>query len=204
MRDYSRLEAFLDKCQAQIYEEHPTQNHIGIIKKQVERFFAEGLFKPGMKVLDVGCGQAPALPEFERHGAVWYGVTRGKDFAVCKARNLHVRDMDQSFLDTTGVLFDIVWARHVLEHSIFPFFTLSEYNRVLVPNGLLYVEVPQAETIWHHEDNQNHYCIMPPVMWLSLFRRSGFEPVWKLSGPPAIIDGGDGDPFWWFILRKVR
>ena len=70
--------------------------------------------------------------------------------------------------------FDLLWCRHVLEHSIAPLFTLSEYRRVLKPGGLAYVEVPAPDTSARHETNPNHYSVLPLSAWFNLFSRVGF------------------------------
>jgi SAM-dependent methyltransferase len=71
--------------------------------------------------------------------------------------------------------FDCVWARHVLEHSVIPFFVLHEFARVLKPGGILYAEVPSPGTDCRHEANPNHYSVLTCGMWLQLIQRAGFE-----------------------------
>jgi ubiquinone/menaquinone biosynthesis C-methylase UbiE len=81
--------------------------------------------------------------------------------------------MDQSFLDFEDDSFDLVWARHVIEHSFMPLYTLTEFKRVLRPGAILYMEVPAPDTLLH-EQNPNHYSVLGKVMWTSLLERVGF------------------------------
>src|SRR5207237_559665 len=102
------------------------------------------------------------------------GITLGSDFDVCRAKGLDVRQMDQNFTDIADSEFDLLWCRHVLEHSVAPLFTLTEYRRMTKPAGLVYVEVPAPDTSARHEENPNHYSVFPRSAWLNLFRRAGF------------------------------
>lgn len=63
---------------------------------------------------------------------------------------------DMSFLPVADGSFDAAWCRHVLEHSPFPYFTLSEMHRILRDDGPIYLEVPAPDTACHHERNPNH------------------------------------------------
>jgi len=72
----------------------------------------------------------------------------------------------------------MLFCRHSLEHSPFPFISLLEYNRVLKQKGYLYIEVPAPDGARKHESNRNHYSIMGRSMWLSLLQRSGFDVNW--------------------------
>jgi ubiquinone/menaquinone biosynthesis C-methylase UbiE len=87
--------------------------------------------------------------------------------------------MEQSFLDFPDGSFDLVWARHCVEHSVMPFFTLRGFRRILKPGGYLYLEVPAPDTTFHHETNPNHYSVLSRSGWQSLLKRSGFAMRWE-------------------------
>lgn len=154
---------------------------------------------PGLKVLDVGCGQGPAAKWFVQHGCEYRGVTLSEEEVVSgRSNGLQIDIMDQSFLDYPDQSFDLVWARHVLEHSPFPLFTLEGFRRVLKPGGLLYVEVPAPDTASHHEKNPNHYSVFCKASWQALLDRSGFGLV---AGKDYFLDGPNGsDQYWGFYL----
>src|SRR5206468_3519217 len=125
--------------------------------------------------------------------------TLGSDYEVCRAKGLHVRQMDQNFIDFADCEFDLLWCRHVLEHSFAPLFTLTEYRRITKPTGLAYVEVPAPETSAHHEANPNHYSVFTHAVWLSLFRRTGFTVERSTDLSFAVPCGPD--MYWAFLLR---
>lgn len=132
------------------------------------------------KVLDVGCGSGVALEEFVKYGYNPIGISiNAKEVEICRKKGFKAMLMDQSFLDFDDNSFDIIWARHVLEHSIMPYYTLLEYKRVLKNNGILYVEVPCPSTEILHEKNPYHFSMFTTNVWLTLFEKAGFSALFK-------------------------
>ena len=153
------------------------------------------------KVLDVGCGQGVALELFKSKGLRSTGITlNNEDYTVCKQKGFDVYEMDQSFLDFNDEEFDFIWCRHCLEHSIFPYFTLSELFRVLKSNGYIYIEVPAPDTPCNHQTNVNHYSVLGKSMWIELMKRSGFILLETMQIPLDLKIGKDY--YWIFILQK--
>lgn len=200
MKDFERLKEFSERLRGDIYPEPATEMHTRIATQIIARMVEDKLLAPGHRVLDVGCGQGFALRLFAQHGIEAVGVTLGEDYVVCKRDGLNVREMDQSFLEFGEQEFDALWCRHSLEHSPFPLFTLTGFHSVLKPNGLLYVEVPAPDTACHHESNANHYSVFGKSAWLSLFDRSGFEPIQSFDIKFSVPAGPD--EYWAFFLRR--
>jgi len=107
--------------------------------------------------------------------------------------------MDQSFLDLPANSFDLLYARHVLEHSPFPLLTLFEFNRVMKEKAYAYIEVPWAESI--HADNPNHYSILGKRSWLHLFRKARLSVLKDVVVEFELIDGTP-DEYWGWWLQK--
>ncbi|MEO5330570.1 MAG: class I SAM-dependent methyltransferase [Magnetococcus sp. YQC-5] len=201
-RDFSRLDAFLDTMGNDVYPEVPSEPHLSITRSTIQALFKNGIIRPGMRVLDVGCGQGLALELFQENGLDAMGITLGADYDVCISKGFQVMQTDQNFMAFEDNTFDFLWCRHVLEHSVMPFFTLTEYGRVTKPKGLVYVEIPAPDTSAHHEMNQNHYSVLPFSLWEKLFAISGF----------AILDhfvldftaNCGPDTYWSFLLQKKQ
>lgn len=199
-RDYARFDAFLNKLQAEVYPEIPSDEHDAITQMMIADLCAKGVIRDGMRILDVGCGQGVALEQFRALGLDAVGVTLGPDAAVCRAMGLDVREMDQNFMTFPPASFDLLWCRHVLEHSVAPLFTLTEYHRLVKPGGWAYVEVPAPDTDAHHETNANHYSVLPLSAWQCLFIRAGFSVEHSIGVNLPIPIGTD--TYWSFLLRR--
>ena len=196
-----RLERFLDRIKNETYPELPTGTHDSITEKMLPQVLEISKVGAGGRVLDVGCGQGVALKRFKAANVEVVGITiNDADIAACRAQGYDVREMDQSFLDFEDGTFDLIWCRHTLEHSIFPYFTLSEFRRVLKPMGWLYVEVPAPDTACHHETNKNHYSTLGRSLWANLMLRSGYDIV-ATSELKLTVPAGD-DVYWAYLTRR--
>ncbi len=174
-RSMARFLSFLDRIATETYPEVPSKCHIDITRDALNHLFNNFALPPHAQILDIGCGQGVALKPFHERGHKPIGVTlNATDASICKELGFDVRVMDQSFLEFDDGSFDLVWARHVIEHSFMPLYTLTEFRRVLRPGGILYMEVPAPDTLLH-ERNPNHYSILGKVMWSSLLERTGFS-----------------------------
>lgn len=176
--DLARLEKFLDDRRNEIHREYmANETFIDSAYNSVK----DGLPKQG-KALDVGCGHGYALDVLKNHGLTPVGITLfDDDYVRATARGHEVHYMDMSFLDFEPETFDVVWARQCIEHSIMPFFTLHEINRVLKMGGFLYIEVPAPNTVGINELDPNHYSVFGSKMWYVLLNKSGFNVVKSYS-----------------------
>jgi SAM-dependent methyltransferase len=201
MRNYSRLDNFItDRAGSDLYPVPPAEPHISITRSAIQELWKSGLIRQGDRVLDIGCGQGLALDLFRQLGLEPTGITLGVDYEVCREKGFDVRELDQNFMDFPEDTFDFLWCRHVLEHSIAPIFTLSEYRRITKPGGHVYIEVPAPNTSAHHETNPNHYSVLPFSLWLDLFKRTLFEVVSSGELRMELMCGPD--VYWWFLLRR--
>ena len=200
MRNYANINRYLDMLNRDVYPETEMRQHEEITENIFNNFI-----KPNKQIfnliLDVGCGQGIALKRFKSLNIKAIGITIGKeDYDACLRKGFEVKIMDQSFLDFPDNQFDLVYARHVLEHSPFPLLTLFEFNRVLKINGLLYVEVPWAESI--HTTNPNHYSMLGRMSWEHLFKKSMFVILKEIKMNFNPING-EPDEYWGWWLGKT-
>lgn len=199
----ARLVSFIDKIESETYPEAPSQIHSEITSKILDILLPQYHIHQNARILDIGCGQGPALDIFRDKGYVsTIGITlNDEDVNICLQKGHDVRKMDQSFLVFPDSSFDFIWARHVIEHSIFPYFTLKEFARVMAPGGVLYLEVPAPETSCHHEINPNHYSVFGRSSWASLIGRSGFTVNDQTKY--SFTTGMGPDEYWGYICTKL-
>lgn len=200
MRDYSGLDRALDALQSDLYPDIEMGSHTVIVRSSIKKLTEMGILKQDLHVLDVGTGCGTSENMLTELGCSVQAID-------LKPQKPHVIEADQSFLPFYWTcMFDLVWARHVLEHSIMPLYTLTEYRRVLKTGGYAYVEVPAPDTECHHESNQNHYSVFGLNAWGSLMMRS-FEVVdtWEYRfGIPQSSGKPMNDKYWAFLLRKEK
>jgi len=198
-----RLESFLKKIKKETYSEPISEVHTTITNKMFEYVSDKFQIASNNKVLDVGCGQGVALELFVEQNFSPIGITLNReDYEVCKNKGYEVYEMDQSFLDFNEEEFDLIWCRHCLEHSIFPFYTLSEFYRVLKRKGYLYVEVPAPDTASNHQANPNHYSVLGKSMWAELIKHAGFIILDIVDINFEVLAGSD--TYWAFIQKKSQ
>lgn len=198
----SRLSDFMRARAKETYPENRTDLHNNLTYEMAEK--VAKLIPADAKVIDIGCGQGPALEWFTKNGFDVSGITtNSEDMIACLDKGHKVRICDQNDMPPmwTGS-FGLVWARHVLEHSICPFFTLHEFNRILKANGILYVEVPSPATVAMHETNKNHYSVMGWQMWASLIDRAGFEILEAKTIQLTLANNSGLDAYFSYTCKK--
>jgi 2-polyprenyl-3-methyl-5-hydroxy-6-metoxy-1,4-benzoquinol methylase len=145
--------------------------------------------KPGGKLLDVGCAAGFLLDEGRRRG--W--ETRGVEishFASDYARqelNLDVFTGPLEAVKFPDQEFDVVVLYFVLEHLRDPLALLQEISRILKPDGLLSVAVPniaglyfrlnQGAWIAERVRHQSHFYEFSPRTLRRMLARAGMRTV---------------------------
>ncbi|MBI5357057.1 class I SAM-dependent methyltransferase [Candidatus Collierbacteria bacterium] len=180
MRDYSRIDEYLDNLAADIYPQPPDDMHRNQTKDVFYTWIAQRV--GGIKTaLDVGCGQGVAFPFFAELGIQVTGITLGPDYDVCKSLGLDVKPQDMHFLQWEAGSFDLVFARHVLEHSPAPLLALMEWKRV--SKRYCVVVVPHHSHV--AQGGINHYYMLNPIQWKVLFKRAGWVLVHEDYSDPS-------------------
>lgn len=201
----AHLVEFIERLSRDVKPEPQCASHTGITQTMFNQLCGPtGQFNlhSGARVLDVGCGQGPALELFRAASFDATGIGIGtEDLTECRRQGFQVEEMDQSFLAFPDATFDMVWARHILEHSIAPYWTLTGFRRVLKLGAVLYAEVPAPGPPFHHERNGNHYSVLPRESWEELILRAGFEI--KNQVDINLVVGAYQDLYWAFIGRAV-
>ncbi len=112
--------------------------------------------KPGMKIVDAGCGPGVVLEEIgKKFGKKRYGLF-GTDVRpdmlkiarknVPKAR-FFASDLEVS-IGAKNDSFDVVYCAHVIEHLTKPEIAVKEFYRVLKPGGAMIITTPNYRSLW--------------------------------------------------------
>lgn len=178
--------------------------------------------------LDVGCGGGSYLYRLQQWGWNVFGVEPSPDGAA-QARslglNVHEGELEQATFPTA--FFDVVRLHHVLEHLSEPSRTLREIKRILRPNGVVYVTVPNTRSLtfhlfgsnWYGLDAPRHVISYSPASLKFLCDLTGFKVARRRcrSGPFIFVrslgyllqEKGGAWPLWfwrggWPKRRAVR
>lgn len=207
MNNHLKLKFYYDHVLGTVYAEGESPFHKTITDDVIQRFVVPENLPLTAKIIDLGCGAGYFLDSMTSLGYTnLQGITlSSEDISTCCSKGHAVKRGDFNFLDDTNESVDMLFCRHSLEHSPFPYITLLEYNRVLRPNALLYVEVPSPNCDQSHETNKNHFSILGKNMWLSLLQRTGFSVTWYDYEFPVNFSDGRRDVmerYYIFVCRR--
>ena len=161
----------------------------------------------GLRVLDIGCGDAGVPIAFAEAGASAHGiepfepsVERGRVRAEEHGVTLDLRAGVAESLPYRDSAFDLVVLDNVLEHVDDRERTLDEIARVLRPGGLLYLVTPKPFAL-HSLVSDPHYALAGLVLMPRPLQKWYFERV---------RGGGEGNygvgwiPTRRWVLRRLR
>jgi len=170
LRDYSRFDEFLDQLCQDIYPQPSDFGHTIYAKQAIDEMCPTDI----IDVLDVGCGVGFCQEIFGQLGHQYTGITLGNDDyleARKTGKNVYLGDM--TYLPWNDNSFDLIFARHVLEHSPFPLLTLMEWRRVSKKYLLLVNPTPEFWSV----AGRNHYSVLYKDQLWWLLKRAGWEIV---------------------------
>lgn len=204
-----RLWAYRELCLSHVYSEPDSNLHMNIMNSVIPRFVQN--YKPDTEaqILDIGCGQGYGMLKFRELG---YNNVSGltlssEDAAAARDRGFTVAEEDMSFQSADDATYDVLFARHSLEHSPYPLLTLLEFYRILKPTGMIYVEMPSPKCARVLEEYDNHYAIMGVRQWQALMTRAGFSNIdtgelkFSISNTNTGETLGD-EVYEWYVLKK--
>ena len=95
-------------------------------------------------LLDIGCGNGAFLKIFSQKMLPWklYGSEFDEKYQEEVEQIPNVQKMHAEPLSQIDTKFDLISMIHVLEHIPHPVKILSEIKKMLTPNGLLFIQVP--------------------------------------------------------------
>ncbi len=159
-----------------VYRKLALRDHIAFITK------AAG--NRGVDVLDVGCGSGTLLGLLKQRGFRVNGLDFSAEAAaIAKAENgvdVAVGSLEEAHFPAES--FDVVTLFHVMEHVTNPRLVLAQVSRVLKPNGVAILQVPNIESWqfkifgarWYGLDIPRHVIDYSRNSMLKLLADSGF------------------------------
>ncbi|GAB4112897.1 MAG: hypothetical protein Fur005_23500 [Roseiflexaceae bacterium] len=141
-------------------------------------------FVPGGRALDIGCGSGNWLVKARSLGWAVQGVEPSAPAcAAARAAGLDVFEGDLLQAQLPSASFDLVRIWHALEHTPDPLAVLREMSRLLKPNGMILIGVPNRAGLlarwfgrfWFDLDVPRHLWHFTPAAIDRLFDRAGLR-----------------------------
>lgn len=156
------------------------------MKKRMKTIDRIRRLKRDDRLLDVGCGAGLFLAVVRDHRRVQTTGVELNGGVAARCRTQHGLDvrggtlLEQQFPDGA---FDVVTMFHYFEHESEPLLVLRETRRILQPDGLLVIEVPNAggalarvfKGYWFGMDVPRHLVNYTPETLAATLRSGGFE-----------------------------
>ncbi len=172
------------------YPGNPLSTYQRVLKPFVTKFFFKlatygwgnrfPRYKKDGFALDIGCGNGSYLSFLKHHGWQVMGLDLSKQAAATAKQNLDI-DVYVGGLEDFSCpanSFDYIHMSHVLEHVTSPVDTLKKVRELLKPNGIVYVEVPNYESLsrkisgqyWFAWETPRHLHMFSPRTLSRIFR----------------------------------
>ena len=145
-------------------------------------------FVPNGNALDIGCGNGKFIHMMNSLGWQFQGVEFNPlAVDVCREAGLKVFHGDLQAVAFEDNTFDLVSARHVIEHVPNPENFMCEIARILKKGGRLVIQTPNSQalgrkwfgTYWYANDVPRHLVLFHPANLHMLTERHGLRLVTK-------------------------
>ena len=172
-------------------------------------------YSAGHRALDIGCGNGKYLNKLCSLGWDAEGVEFNESAVdVCRSSGLTVFHGDLHSAAFPDASFDMVSARHVIEHIPDPNAFISEIARILRPGGCLYLRTPNSKALgrkpfgkyWYPNEVPRHLVLFASGNLTLLAGRHGLKKlrVTTQSSPKAVLNSVDYAFGWQKECSKRR
>lgn len=99
------------------------------------------------RLLDCGCGSGGNAQVLRSWGWEVTGITISQleyVFALKSCNQVEIADLEHGIPSSVGKNYDVVLMSHILEHLVFPQNLIKDAQKVLAPNGVIAVALPNV------------------------------------------------------------
>lgn len=155
-------------------------------------------FKPSGRLLDFGCGAGAFARWMAQHGFETVGLEPFSLAAPQEEPNLRLVCAPLEDAEKTLGKFDVITMWHVLEHLHHPVETLTRLKKMLTPEGVLIVAVPNFSSwqstifkgAWFHLDPPRHLLQFEPETLSDCLSRAGLSTIGEVKFLPEYGSSG--------------
>jgi 2-polyprenyl-3-methyl-5-hydroxy-6-metoxy-1,4-benzoquinol methylase len=133
----------------------------------IQRFLGhlpKEIFGEAKEILDFGCGDGFFANELAKFNSSLKIVCADfhRDAPVRIMRHKQITYIEHEQLELNKTVFDVIFCRHVLEHSFDPVETVRFISEHLTAGGFLIIEVPNSQSIWGKLFKRFYYAYYLP------------------------------------------
>ncbi len=189
------------------------ENRYAALEALLTAYLPSLIDSPNKSLLDVGCGTGDFLKVAQQAGWHISGTELGQDAveqATQKLGDCVVLQGDISTLDLPANAYSLITSYHVIEHLLDPVKKLKQCCRLLSPEGALFVETPNINSIgarirgskWSHITPPEHIVYFSPHSLKYALHKAGFNRVLILTSIPQTIESIQGWPAFLKIIAN--
>jgi len=171
--NYKIIEKYIEKFSEEILSQ-PINNHEGWACELVYREFLEPLEIES--VIELGAGAGTLLYMFPET-MTRHGLSKGNE-----QQGYIEGDMNTPPVEDNA--YDLVIARHTVEHSLMPMIMLCEMARITKKYALVVVPTCTKDIA----EMINHYAVFTLITWRAMFMKAGFNVVKENLNQPIYQD----------------
>lgn len=160
------------------------------LEKRINKFFQKRIitglkqYKKSGRMLDFGCGAGKLLLEAKKQGFETFGIEVSNEACLLgRRKGLRIFRGDIKDARFLTDFFDIITLCHVFEHLHDPNLVLKEIHRILKPDGILFMEMPNIKGLsfnlfgkyWFQLDVPRHLYFWSIVSLKRILTINGFH-----------------------------
>lgn len=143
-------------------------------------------YEHGGRMLDIGCANGRFMLRMQQLGWQVQGVEFNQTAVnICRQNHLEVFHGELEDAGLAESSFDLISARHVIEHVPDPDTFIADIARLLKPGGRMHLRTPSSESLgrrifgrlWYANDAPRHLFLFSKKNLNMLAARHGLEPV---------------------------
>lgn len=174
------------------------QNRYQQLQELLETHLPSIIEKPDRSLLDVGCGTGDFLKAAQQAGWNVEGTELACEAVERAALQVGgcVIQGDITTLDLPSAPYSLITSYHVIEHFLDPVQQLERCYQLLSPEGALFLETPNIDSLgarvrgakWSHIIPPEHLIYFSPASLETAIRKAGFSKVVILTSTPQVIE----------------
>lgn len=164
------------------------------------------IYKDKGRILDIGCGRGFFLNRMKQSGWSAFGVELNKEMALYGKEKFGLDIFCGTLQEVRffDAFFDVVNLRHVLEHLLSPYQTLTHIHRILKQDGIVVITVPNFDG-FQRKIFGRHYLAVASIFHISQFTPYSLRSLLKRTGYQIIsIKTFQEDASTWLYGESLR